>query len=111
MRKMNITTRVETFVGRTAAPLETHAAKQRPAPFDVDFAAPQERGTGRPASPLTLVATQEDGTAKSPELVATRRKRSRQVNPMPWCKHPAASGFGRLCTDQLKAYKVKTTGA
>jgi hypothetical protein len=56
MREMNITAKVGTFVGRTAAPPEAPAADHRLAPFTADFTAPQKRGTGRPAKPLPLVA-------------------------------------------------------
>jgi hypothetical protein len=110
MSKMNITARVGTFASRTAAPLE-ELAEHRLAPLAADLAAPQKRGTGRPAKALPLVAAQERGIAKSSGLAATQRKRRSQANPMPWCRHPAAADFGKLCTDQLKAYRVKTTGA
>jgi len=47
-------------------------------------------------------------------IVAGRRAPQKRVmgrsakshDPMPWCKHPSASTFGRLCSEQLKAYKV-----
>lgn len=39
----------------------------------------------------------------SPKLRKGRPAKS--LNPMPWCKHPAVSTFGKLCSDQLKAYK------
>ena len=84
MRETNITVRIGTLAGRVAASVEASDADRGQARLADVFAAPQKRGTGR---------------------------RAKSLNPMPWCKPPAASTFGKLCTEQLKAYKVKTTGA
>jgi hypothetical protein len=80
MRKIDINARVESAASRVAARVDTSAADRGGAAPAEGFAVPQKRGTGRSA------------------------------NPMPWCKHSAASSFGRLCSDQLKAYKPKATG-
>jgi len=86
MREMNMTARECRLTGRIAASTEKSLA---------------ERG---PANRLAPVAAQMRGKAKPPVLLAVQRGNASQLNPMPWCKHPAASAFGRLCTDQLKAW-------
>ena len=75
MRETDITARGGTFTDRTAA------------------------------KPLELLAAKECGKPKPPVRVEAQRGSAKQLNPMPWCKHPAASAFGRLCTDQLKAWR------
>jgi len=84
MREMNIIARVGTVAGRVATSVETSDTDRGQARLADAFAAPPKRGP---------------------------RRRAKSLNPMPWCKHPAASTFGKLCTDQLRAYKVKATGA
>jgi hypothetical protein len=66
---------------------------------------------------LATIDAQGEARAESPPSgrrqtgVAAPRKRragtkAKSLNPTPWCKHPAAADFGKLCRDQLKAYKV-----
>jgi hypothetical protein len=83
MRKIDINARVGSAAGRVAARADTSEADRGQGVLAEGFAAPQKRGTGRSAKPQ---------------------------NPMPWCKHSATSGFGRLCSEQLKAYKPRATG-
>ena len=84
MREMNVTARVGSLTGRGAASVVASDVDHGKARLADAFTAPKKRG---------------------------HRRRAKSLNPMPWCKHPAASTFGKLCTDQLKAYKVKTTSA
>jgi hypothetical protein len=92
MREMNITATVGTLTGRVVASTEASVADRKLAALAAAFTAPKKRGRAKPPA------------------LAARGEKPRPLNPMPWCKHPAASDFGRLCTDQLKVYKVKTTG-
>ena len=87
MREIDITARGGTFTDRTAAAKEKSVADRRS------------------SKPLELLAAQECGKPKPPVRVEAQRGSAKQLNPMPWCKHPAASAFGRLCTDQLKAWR------
>jgi hypothetical protein len=83
----NITALVETFTRQIAAAVEASMADRIQATLATAFGAPQKRGPGRPPKQAT--------TLSAPK--AAKKKRPKQICPVPGCKNPAAPVFGMVC--------------
>ena len=99
MSELNITAIVETFANQITAAVEASVAGRLQAAIAGAFGAPVKRGPGRPPKPVAAVAT-----------VATlgeKKKRPKQLCPVPGCKNLAAPVFGMVCTDHKNVAKSK----
>ena len=96
MSELNITAIVETFASQITAAVEASVTQRLQAAIAGAFGAPAKRGPGRPPK--------EVSTAKP---VAEKKKRPKQLCPVPGCKNLAAPVFGMVCTDHKNVAKSK----
>jgi hypothetical protein len=93
----NITALIETFAHDLVAAVEASMAERIQASLVGAFGAPQKRGPGRPPKkPVALAAP-----------VVAKKKRAKQLCPVPGCKNPAAPVFGMVCSDHKNVPKSK----
>jgi hypothetical protein len=94
----NITSLVETFARQIAAAVEAAMAKRMQAALAGAFRTPAKRGPGHPhklaAAPAKLT-------------VEPKKKRPKQLCPVPGCKNPAAPVFGMVCAKHKAVSKAK----
>jgi hypothetical protein len=94
----NITALVETFTRQIAAAVEASMADRIHATLATAFGASQKRGAGRPP---------KQATTPSAPKVAKKKKRPKQLCPVPGCKNPAAPVFGMVCAKHKDVPKAK----
>ena len=85
----NITAQVETFTRQLVATVEAAVAQRIQAVLGGAFGVPQKRGPGRP--PKQAVAH------VAVEKSAEKKRRPKQLCPVPGCKGLAAPVFGMVC--------------
>jgi hypothetical protein len=93
---LNITAIVETFASQITAAVEASVSQRLQSAIAGAFGAPAKRGPGRPPKPVAAVAT-----------VAEKKKRPKQLCPVPGCKNLAAPVFGMVCSDHKNVAKSK----
>jgi len=110
MSELNITAIVETFASQITAAVEASVAQRLQAAIAGAFGAPVKRGPGRPPKPVAAVATVA--------TVGEKKKRPKQLCPVPGCKNLAAPVFGMVCTDhknvaksKIKKYRLERKGS
>jgi len=96
MSELNITAIVETFANQITAAVEASVAQRLQAAIAGAFGAPAKRGPGRPPKEVSTVAP-----------VAEKKKRPKQLCPVPGCKNLAAPVFGMVCKDHKNIAKSK----
>ena len=102
MPETNITALVETFASQITAAVEASVAQRLQAAIAGAFGAPQKRGPGRPPKQVEA-ATPSAPAAQS----AGKKKRPKQLCPVPGCKNLAAPVFGMVCKDHKNVAKSK----
>ena len=102
MPETNITALVETFASQITAAVEASVAQRLQAAIAGAFGAPQKRGPGRPPRQV------EAATPSAPAARAgAKKKRPKQLCPVPGCKNLAAPVFGMVCKDHKNVAKSK----
>jgi hypothetical protein len=96
MPELNITAIVETFASQITAAVEASVSQRLQSAIAGAFGAPAKRGPGRPPKPVAAVAT-----------VAEKKRRPKQLCPVPGCKNLAAPVFGMVCSDHKNVAKSK----
>jgi hypothetical protein len=96
MPELNITAIVETFASQITAAVEASVTQRLQSAIAGAFGAPAKRGPGRPPKPVAAVAT-----------VTEKKKRPKQLCPVPGCKNLAAPVFGMVCSDHKNVAKSK----
>jgi len=102
MSETNITALVETFASQITAAVEASVAQRLQAAIAGAFGAPQKRGPGRPPKQVAT-ATRLAPAAQAAE----KKKRPKQLCPVPGCKNLAAPVFGMVCKDHKNVAKSK----
>jgi hypothetical protein len=97
-----ITAIVESFANQITATVEAAVVQRIQAALAGAFGIPQKRGPGRP--PKQAVA---HVTPVAAEQSAGKKRRPRQICPVPGCKNVAAPIFGMVCKDHKKVAKSK----
>jgi hypothetical protein len=91
----NITALVENFARQLVAATEASAAQRIQAALGGAFGVSPKRGPGRPKRVAAPVAT------------AGKKKRPKQLCPVPGCTNPAAPVFGMVCAKHKNLAKSK----
>jgi hypothetical protein len=91
----NITALVESFARQLVAATEASAAQRIQAALAGAFGVPRKRGPGGPKRVAAVAAT------------PAKRKRPKQLCPVPGCKNPAAPVFGMVCAKHKDLPKAK----
>jgi len=110
MPEMNITALIETFASQITVAVEASVAQRLQAAIAGAFGAPQKRGPGRPPRQFAATAPAARATAASAAPaahVAEKKKRPKQLCPVPGCKNLAAPVFGMVCKDHKNVAKSK----
>jgi hypothetical protein len=97
MAEMNITAIVESFVSQITAAVEASVTQRMQAAIAGAFGAPPKRGPGRPPKQSKALVAPS----------AEKRKRPKQLCPVPGCKNLAAPVFGMVCKAHRKVAKSK----
>jgi hypothetical protein len=93
----NITSLVQAFARQIATAVEASAVERIQAALTGAFGAPQKRGPGRPRKQAAAPALPK----------AAKKKRPKQLCPVPGCKNPAAPVFGMVCANHKNVAKAK----
>jgi hypothetical protein len=94
---LRITVLVEAFARDLAAAVEVSTVERIQSALAGAFGVPKKRGPGRP--PKQVAAPSAPAAAK--------KKRPKQLCPVPGCKSPAAPVFGMVCAKHKEVSKAK----